>query len=47
MLVDESAITIRRVAYDVAREVALLRQCGLPHSDWIARTIEAGSFQAP
>ena len=47
MLIDESAVSIRRVEYDVERETTLLRQCGLPHSGWIAKTIESGSFQMP
>jgi hypothetical protein len=47
LLIDGDNISIRRVEYDVEREVRLLRQCGLPHSDWIAKTIESGSFQMP
>lgn len=47
LLLDGAAAVIRRVAYDVAKEVTLLRQCGLPHADWIAKTLESGSFQMP
>jgi predicted phosphodiesterase len=47
LLIDGSTVNIRRVEYDVEREISLLRQCGLPHSEWIAKTIESGSFQAP
>ena len=47
LLIDEATVSIRRVEYDVEREIGLLRQCGLPHSEWIAKTIESGSFQAP
>jgi len=47
LIVDQSGISIRRVAYDVAHELELLRHCGLPHADWIARTIQSGSVQMP
>jgi diadenosine tetraphosphatase ApaH/serine/threonine PP2A family protein phosphatase len=47
LLIDGSDVSIRRVEYDVAREIALLRESGLPHWDWIAKTIESGSFQMP
>lgn len=47
LVVDESGISVRRVAYDLARELDLLRQSGLPHWDWIARTIQSGSVEMP
>ena len=47
LVVDESGISVRRVVYDLARELDLLRQSGLPHADWIARTIQSGSIQMP
>ena len=47
LVIDGASVSIRRVEYDVAREITLLRQCGLPHSNWVARTIESGSFQMP
>jgi predicted phosphodiesterase len=47
LLIDGSDVSIRRVEYDVAREIALLRESGLPHWDWIAKTIASGSFQMP
>jgi predicted phosphodiesterase len=47
LVMDEWGISVRRVAYDVARELDLLRLCGLPHADWIARTIQSGSAQMP
>jgi predicted phosphodiesterase len=47
LVVDESRISVRRVAYDIAREVDLLRHCGLPHWDWIARTIQSGQVEMP
>jgi predicted phosphodiesterase len=47
LVIDESGISVRRVAYDIARELDLLRRCGLPHWDWIARTIQSGSVEMP
>jgi predicted phosphodiesterase len=47
LLMDDSAVSVRRVAYDVAHELDVLRRCGLPHWDWIARTIQGGAAQMP
>jgi predicted phosphodiesterase len=47
LVVDESGISVRRVAYDIARELDLLRHCGLPHWDWIARMLQSGSAEMP
>jgi putative phosphoesterase len=40
LLLDDAAPTIRRVEYDVDRELKALADCGLPHADWIARILE-------
>lgn len=47
LLLDEGEPEIRRMEYDVEREIRALAKCGLPHSDWIARTIESGRPQMP
>jgi predicted phosphodiesterase len=47
LLLDELTPSIRRVEYDVDKELKLLAGCGLPHADWIARTLESGSPQMP
>jgi putative phosphoesterase len=47
LLLDDSTPTIRRVEYDVDRELELLAGCGLPHADWIARMLESASPQMP
>jgi hypothetical protein len=47
LLLDESTPTIRRVVYDVDKEIKALSACGLPHEDWIARSLEAASPQMP
>jgi putative phosphoesterase len=41
LLLDGSTPEIRRVAYDVDRELKALSDCGLPHADWIARILES------
>ncbi len=47
LLVDEGSVTIRRVDYDLAAEVAALKTSGLPHADWVARTLRQASFVMP
>jgi predicted phosphodiesterase len=47
LLLDGSTPTIRRVEYDVDRELGALAACGLPHSHWVAKMLESGSFQMP
>jgi len=39
--------TIRRVEYDVAQEIRILSRCGLPHAEWIAKTLECARPQMP
>ena len=38
---------IRRVEYDVERELKALPECGLPHADWIARILASARPQMP
>lgn len=45
LLLDESKPAIRRVEYDVAREIKKLSGCGLPHADWVAKTLDSGCYQ--
>jgi len=45
--VDELRPTIRRVEYDVDKELKALADCGFPHADWIARILASGRYQAP
>jgi predicted phosphodiesterase len=47
LLLDEEKPEIRRVNYDVDREVAALSNCGLPHADWVAKILVSGCFQMP
>jgi predicted phosphodiesterase len=47
LLLDDSQVEIRRVEYDVERELKTLAVCGLPHCDWIARILNSGRPQMP
>jgi predicted phosphodiesterase len=47
LLLDGSQPTIRRVEYDVDREIAALSRRGFPHADWIARILESARPQMP
>jgi predicted phosphodiesterase len=47
LLLEESGPSIRRVEYDVDRELRALSVCGLPHSDWVAKILAGGCFQMP
>ena len=47
LLLDESTPSVRRVEYDVDRELKALAACGLPHVDWIAKILESGRPQMP
>ena len=42
LLLDGPRPAIRRVEYDVDREIKALSACGLPHADWVARILESG-----
>jgi predicted phosphodiesterase len=47
LLLDGHNPTIRRVDYDVEKELKALSSCGLPHADWIAKSLHTGFFQMP
>jgi predicted phosphodiesterase len=47
LLLDGSTPAIRRVEYDVEREVKALSGCGFPHADWVRRMLESGRPQMP
>jgi predicted phosphodiesterase len=47
LLLDESTPAIRRVEYDVDRELKALSSCSLPHADWVAKMLASGCFQMP
>jgi diadenosine tetraphosphatase ApaH/serine/threonine PP2A family protein phosphatase len=46
-LLDDSTPTIRRIGYDVDREIQALSTSGIPHADWIAKILVTGRPQMP
>ena len=46
-LLDNSQPEIRRVEYDLERELKALGECGLPHADWTTRILRSGRPQMP
>jgi len=47
LLIDDSKPEIRRVRYDMDRELRALSRSGFPHADWVARTLKSGAPQMP
>lgn len=47
LVLDGPEPVIRRVEYDVDAESQVLADCGLPHREWVARTLTSGSFVMP
>jgi predicted phosphodiesterase len=47
LVLDESTPTIRRVKYDVDKEIKALSICGFPHADWVAKTLESARPRMP
>ena len=47
LLVDGASPEIRRVEYDLAKELNALSTCGLPHADWLAKTLATARPQMP
>ena len=47
VLIDRGKPSIRRVVYDVEREIAALSVCGMPHAGWMIRTLRTAAAQMP
>jgi len=47
LLLDGSSATIRRVEYDLEKELKALAASTLPHADWIARTLRSAAPEMP
>lgn len=45
LLLDDCIPTVRRVEYDIDRELKALSSCGLPHADWISKIIQSATPQ--
>ena len=46
-LVDEGKIEIRRVSYDIEKEVGRLMEGRYPQADWLAKILRTGSYVPP
>jgi predicted phosphodiesterase len=46
-LIDNGAPKIRRVGYDIEREINAITASGVPHADWMARTLRVARPQMP
>jgi predicted phosphodiesterase len=47
LLLDDSKPQIRRVEYNLDRERKALRDCDLPHFDWVSKMLENARFEMP
>jgi predicted phosphodiesterase len=47
LLIDDGTPEVRRVAYEIEREINAITASGLPHADWVARTLRAARPQGP
>src|ERR1700691_2652787 len=47
LLLDDSKPAIRRVEYDVDRELRALSGCGIPHADWVANMLTSACPRMP
>lgn len=47
LLLNDTKPEIRRVEYDVQKEIKLLSASNLPHADWVAKILQTGSYQTP
>ncbi len=47
LVLDESKPVIRRVEYDVDREIKALSGCGLRHANWVTKILNSASAQMP
>lgn len=47
VLIEDSKPIIRRVEYDVEKELKALEASRLPHSEWVAKMLRSGSAQLP
>lgn len=47
LLIDDNDVVVKRVAYDVERDVAALYAVGYPHASWLAEIRRRGMYVAP
>jgi putative phosphoesterase len=47
LLLDDAKPSIRRVEYDVEKEIQAVLACGLPHADWVAKMLKSACPRMP
>lgn len=47
LLLDDGTPVIRRVEYDVEREIAMMRDRRIPHAEWIAKALRSARPEMP
>ena len=47
LLLDGTVPEIRRVEYDLKKEVKLLEESGMPHAGWVAKSLQSARFEMP
>ena len=47
LLLDDNEPSIRRLPYDIGGETKAVLASGIPHADWVARTLRSASPQMP
>jgi putative phosphoesterase len=47
LLLDDGTPSIRRVEYDIEKELQVLGSCGLPYAEWIARSLRSARPEMP
>jgi predicted phosphodiesterase len=47
LLLDGHSALIRRVEYDITKELKALSSCGIPHADWVAKILSTGCPHMP
>lgn len=45
LLLDDFRPTIRRVEYDLDKELKALASCGIPHAKWMTKTLQSATPQ--
>lgn len=47
LLLDDGRPSIRRVEYDLEKEISALKRSGLPHAEWVGAMLKRGGFVMP
>jgi putative phosphoesterase len=47
LLIDDGQAKIRRVSYDIEREIERVAAAGYPHGEWLANSLRTGTYKPP